>query len=84
MGMFDSIFARCPSCLLPIEFQSKSGECNLNRYTSKSVPANVAQGASGKIEICDCGVRVKLLAPPMQRVFMHAELVYDDEDDLLG
>jgi len=35
MGLFDIIFVKCPSCEEILEFQSKGGECVLEKYTKK-------------------------------------------------
>lgn len=32
MGMFDRIIAKCPICSKEMEFQTKSGQCDLSRY----------------------------------------------------
>ena len=41
MGMFDSVWLKCPKCGTENEFQSKSGPCCLGSYTADNVPADV-------------------------------------------
>lgn len=38
MGMFDSIYLKCPECDTPNEFQTKSGDCVLGVYDEKTAP----------------------------------------------
>lgn len=52
MGMFDTVNVRCRKCGETIEFQSKSGKCNLNVYEETSVPVSVAVGIEGDVEWC--------------------------------
>lgn len=64
MGMFDSVYIRCPDCGTSIEFQSKTGDCCCIGYTLDDVPSNVARGIDGDIEECpECGrmVQIKIL-----------------------
>lgn len=42
MGIFDSVYARCPRCNEPVEFQSKAGDCRLAGYSPESVPMAIA------------------------------------------
>ena len=41
MGMFDSVFVPCPKCGREEEFQTKSGDCILGRYTLENAPKDV-------------------------------------------
>lgn len=70
MGMLDSVFAKCPDCGAEVEFQSKAGICELKKYHSDSVPANVADALNGRIERClACAAQVNVtLAAPIPRV----------------
>lgn len=71
MGMFDSVIARCPKCGKDVEFQSKAGECSLKRYSTASVPPEVAQDINGDVQSCRCGETVKLVTSrPIERVQM--------------
>lgn len=86
MGMFDSVFVKCPKCNKLIEFQSKAGKCNLLRYSHKSVPAEIAADLSNhereytphQIQEC-CGVHYKLTAN-ISRVAMQLVEINDPED----
>ena len=57
--MFDSVMVDCPKCgeVEGIEFQSKSGECLLHRYTVDSAPVEVLVGVhKGYASSCNkCG-----------------------------
>ena len=71
MGMFDSVFATCPTCDKEIEFQSKAGECRLKRYSINSVPPEIAVDISGHTETCECGYILRInWAQPRERVQM--------------
>jgi predicted RNA-binding Zn-ribbon protein involved in translation (DUF1610 family) len=61
MGMFDSLFVRCPACGSEIEMQSKAGDRLLHRFTPADVPPEIAGDVHGAEERCDaCGVVVRV------------------------
>ena len=64
MGMYDSLFVKCP-CGKEIEFQSKAGDCWLIRYTIFDAPPKVAADLAGKSKQCDCGRTVDLWTQPI-------------------
>ena len=43
MGMFDSVYVKCPACGEILEFQSKGGDCILATYGLEDAPADVMQ-----------------------------------------
>ena len=56
MGMFDSIYFKCPSCGAELEAQSKSGNCTCASYNPDKVPIEVAQDANRHAPYeCECG-----------------------------
>lgn len=83
MGMFDSVFANCPSCGTQMEFQSKADACLLRSYRVEEVPLNIAVDLNGEKLCCDmCGTAVTLRIPlsvPM-RIQMKVGTEGDDED----
>jgi len=61
MGMFDRIFVKCPNCKEILEFQSKGGECMLDKFTEKNVPWNVILPVDGEVVKCPkCSKNIKL------------------------
>lgn len=70
MGMFDSVWAKCPRCEEDVEFQSKVGDCVLADYTSDSVPAAIAADIAGDTTICKCGAAVTIGQRGGERVWM--------------
>jgi phage FluMu protein Com len=38
MGMFDSVYIKCPHCKHENEHQTKAGACTLENYTLGTVP----------------------------------------------
>lgn len=58
--MFDILCVKCPNCGNELEFQSKSGYCELEVYTKSNLPPEVAWGMNGDIIKCDCGKSFKL------------------------
>lgn len=52
MGLFDSIYANCPTCKKPIEFQSKEGACQMNNYPVAGAPAPVLFDVLNKPHYC--------------------------------
>jgi hypothetical protein len=57
MGMYDTVWVKCPKCKTKNEFQSKSGDCYLENYSLKKCPpdvlANVNRHSPIKCEKCD-------------------------------
>ena len=49
MGMFDKILVKCPNCEEVLEFQSKGGECALDKFTEKNVPWDVILLVNGRV-----------------------------------
>jgi hypothetical protein len=77
MGMFDRVFARCPSCGGTVEFQSKAGECLLINYTLREVPPEIAIDLDGQQECCEkCGSVVSIYMmrrPQMVEMFARSD-----------
>jgi len=60
MGLYDSVVVECPNCTTEIEFQSKAGECLLDKFDEQTVPATVACDIAGEQEECPkCGTRLE-------------------------
>jgi len=56
MGLFDSVYAACPSCGTPIEFQSKEGDCSLTNYSVATAPKFVLLDVLNEPHYCrKCG-----------------------------
>lgn len=57
MGLYDSIYAKCPNCGEEIEFQTKSGDCLMGSYTIENCPDIALANANRHAPIeCDCGL----------------------------
>lgn len=64
MGMFDSVYVRCPRCNEPVEFQSKAGDCRLAGYSPNAVPMAVALDLDGATTTCGkCNYEVEIHMP---------------------
>ncbi len=62
MGMFDSLYIKCPKCNNKLEFQSKSGGCFVDSYNKNSLTPEVAIGMDGNIVRCQfCNSRIELV-----------------------
>jgi peptide subunit release factor 1 (eRF1) len=58
MGMFDSVWVKCPKCGEENEFQSKGGECNLSNYNLDDCPNDVMDNINRHSPIeCECGCK---------------------------
>lgn len=58
MGMFDSVWAKCPKCDEENEFQSKSGDCICANYDLDDCPDNVFADINRHSPCeCDCGAK---------------------------
>lgn len=74
MGCYDTVVANCPACGTPVDFQTKVGDCKLERFTYKSVPPHIAKGVDGQTERCrHCGRHVTLHCPALSKVMMEVE-----------
>lgn len=61
MGLFDSLYIKCPTCKRQLEFQSKSGPCCCLSFKEKNLPVDVAVGMNGDIVSCEfCNINWKL------------------------
>lgn len=77
MGVFDSIFVDCPRCGLELEFQSKSGDCMLGKYTLWSAPPEVVVGTS--LHVCSrCHSNWILVLPPVNAIIR--EVTKEEQD----
>jgi len=64
MGMFDSVYVKCPNCDRLVEFQSKAGDCCLQKFNENEVPIAIAENIKGKHETCKyCGYVIKAITP---------------------
>ncbi len=65
MGMFDRVWTKCPACGRDLEFQSKSGPCQLRDFDLSNVPPAVVEDLVGDVKACECGaawrIRVVLM-----------------------
>ena len=56
MGLFDTVWVKCPKCGVENGFQSKSGECILGNYDLKDCPTDVLVNVNRHSPYkCECG-----------------------------
>jgi uncharacterized Zn finger protein len=62
MGMFDSVWVKCPNCGTANEFQSKGGGCALIDYTLEDAPADVLSDVNrhAPVSCSKCGNSYKV------------------------
>lgn len=61
MGMFDTIWVKCPQCQADVDFQSKSGQCILGEYELDDCPDDVMLDANRHSPVqCDCGALLEI------------------------
>jgi len=60
MSMFDSIVFDCNECGKEVDFQTKDGRCNLDRFSLNAVPRQIAVEINNLHCKCNCGVIYKL------------------------
>ena len=71
MGMYDSVIIDCPYCGENLEFQSKAGLCELQAFSSRDVPPDIAEDLINTEQECKCGKILKLLTDkPITRIRM--------------
>lgn len=57
MGMFDSVYVKCPKCETENEFQGKSGDCFCLSYTLDNCPEDVLLDVNRHSPCrCQCGI----------------------------
>lgn len=59
MGMFDTVWIRCPKCGNQVDFQTKAGDCYLHDYgwpdDAAITPKEILADLDGQEERCVCG-----------------------------
>ena len=61
MGMFDTIWAKCPKCGEDLGFQTKSGDCILANYELGEAPDDVMANVNRHSPLeCDCGCKYEV------------------------
>ena len=61
MGMYDTIWVKCPQCQIDVDFQSKSGQCILGEYELDDCPDDVMMDANRHSPVqCDCGALLEI------------------------
>ena len=61
MGMYNSIYVYCPCCGEEMEFQSKSGSCELDEYRIYNMPQEDLKGIIGDSWQCTCGHLIEIV-----------------------
>jgi len=61
MGLFDTVWVKCPTCGEENGFQSKSGECILGNYSLDNCPYDVLFDINRHAPIeCECGTQYEI------------------------
>jgi transcription elongation factor Elf1 len=66
MGMYDTVYFKCPHCGAANSVQSKAGDCALYAYGNHRVPMAIAGSLNGSSEVCsNCMLtyRMEIYAP---------------------
>lgn len=72
MGMFDSVWTRCPRCGASNELQSKNGPRILENYYLDEAPFDVLAGISNEFWCVECDAHLEVVIPsprPYVRVY---------------
>lgn len=55
MGIFDTVYFKCPKCDAEIEEQTKAGDCGMRSYNCDSVPHEIGHDLVGiEIRCLEC------------------------------
>ena len=69
MGLYDSVWVKCPKCGTENEFQSKSGCGGLNNYSLETCPDDVLEDVNRHSPCnCKCGTSYKVNIEERQAV----------------
>ena len=80
MGMFDTVYFKCPKCQHRIEEQSKSGPCMLKDYDIDDAPFTVVAGLLGPTWCNNC--KAPLIIEMIQKpVFKVREMTDEDLEE---
>ena len=80
MSCFDTLIVMCPRCDNKVEFQSKSGPCNMDRYNTRNCPSVImvdVEGDTVECEVCKTVVTIVLTNKPRIR----AEIFVPEDED---
>lgn len=66
MGLYDSVYVKCPKCGKRSELQTKV-RCDMKTYDGESVPADIAKGVDGDEFNC-CGTTWRVKSPKIPHV----------------
>ena len=56
MGVYDTVWVKCPKCGFENDFQSKSGDCILANFNLDNCPENVLLNVNRHSPcVCKCG-----------------------------
>ena len=61
MGVYDTVWAKCPKCGEDLGFQTKSGECNFSDYYLTNAPDDVMANVNRHSPVmCECGCKYEV------------------------
>lgn len=64
MSCFDTVVFKCTRCNVPMEVQSKSGKCELRKYSPNGVPLEVVSGLGRGVVCKNCGENHRVVVSP--------------------
>jgi len=83
MGMYDSVWVKCPKCSKEYEFQSKSGDCVLDNFNLEECPENVLKDVNRHSPCeCECGTMFRVDIPNRKAVLDSPKDVMAKTDNL--
>ncbi len=78
MGVFDSVWVKCPKCGTENDFQTKSGDCCLDNYTLEDCPDDVLVDVNRHSPcLCKCGAYYMVDTIGRKAVLVHGNTVGD-------
>lgn len=82
MGMFDFVWVNCPICGEELEFQSKSGPCELKNYQLHNAPLGVQSSLIDDGVFCsNCQKMIVIKPAPIVQAVVETDKKVDFEDD---
>jgi hypothetical protein len=81
MGMYDSVMVPCPTCGESADFQSKSGNCNLETFALDEAPDNVLLGVNrhAPMHCRKCGTKYHVAITGPRRTLTARSVVWNPE-----
>ena len=76
MGVYDTVWVKCPKCGEENGFQSKSGDCSLRDFDLDNCPEDVMYNINRHSPMeCDCGCKYQVNENTREVIIVNDDMV---------